>query len=76
MSLKLRLKEFFLKKDDVAAMAGGAAAAAKKAAEDETGAERKSRMISLWLIHVQMFIYALSFSIILTGVFPYLLQVL
>ena len=75
MSLKLRVKQFFLKKDDGAAAAAGLAAAQRAAEEMETAAERKARMISLWLIHAQMFIYALSFSIVLTGVFPYLLQV-
>ena len=73
MSLKLRVKQFFLKKED--GVAGMVGAAAKKAAEEETPEQRRSRMISLWLIHTQMFIYALSFSIVLTGVFPYLLQV-
>ena len=62
--MKSRLKQFLLKKEDGSGTVGGALDVARQAAEEETPAEKKSRMISIWLIHTQMFIYALSFSII------------
>ena len=73
--MKSRLKQFLLKKEDGSGTVGGALDVARQAAEEETPAEKKSRMISIWLIHTQMFIYALSFSIVLTGAYPYLRQV-
>jgi len=41
----------------------------------ENLAERRSRLRSIYIIHFAMFIFSLGFSIILTGVYPYLKQV-
>ena len=41
----------------------------------ETDDEKRARIRSLWVINVQTFIFALSFSIVITGVLPYLRQV-
>ena len=41
----------------------------------ETRDERKSRIRSIWIIYIEMFIFAISFSIVITGVLPYLRQV-
>ena len=41
----------------------------------ETTDERKIRIRSIWEIYIETFIFALSFSIVITGVFPYLKQV-
>ena len=41
----------------------------------ETPDERKLRLRSLWICHIVTFVFALSFSIVFTGVFPYLQQV-
>ena len=41
----------------------------------ETDDEKRARICSLWVINVQTFIFALSFSIVITGVLPYLRQV-
>ena len=41
----------------------------------ETTDERKIRIRSIWVIYIETFIFALSFSIVITGVFPYLKQV-
>jgi ceroid-lipofuscinosis MFS transporter 7 len=41
----------------------------------EDPADRKSRMRSIYIIHFAMLIFSLGFSIILTGVYPYLKQV-
>ena len=49
-----------------------------KRSEDPIGedpSERKSRMRSIYIIHFAMLIFSLGFSIILTGVYPYLKQV-
>ena len=42
----------------------------------ETPEERKLRIRGLWICHVVTFVFSLSFSIVFTGVFPYLQQVL
>jgi hypothetical protein len=41
----------------------------------ETEDEKRARIRSLWVINIQTFIFALSFSIVITGVLPYLRQV-
>ena len=41
----------------------------------ETEDETKTRIRSLCVINIQTFIFALSFSIVITGVLPYLRQV-
>ena len=41
----------------------------------ETEDEKKARIRSLWVINIQTLIFALSFSIVITGVLPYLRQV-
>ena len=41
----------------------------------ETEDETKTRIRSLWVINIQTLIFALSFSIVITGVLPYLRQV-
>ena len=41
----------------------------------ETEDEKTARIRSLWVINIQTFIFALSFSIVITGVLPYLRQV-
>ena len=41
----------------------------------ETEGEKAARIRSLWVINIQTFIFALSFSIVITGVLPYLRQV-
>ena len=41
----------------------------------ETEVEKRARIRSLWVISIQTFIFALSFSIVITGVLPYLRQV-
>ena len=41
----------------------------------ETPKERQLRLRSLWILHIVTFIFSLSFSIVFTGVYPYLLQV-
>ena len=41
----------------------------------ETKDERKARIRSIWVIYIETFIFAISFSIVITGVFPYLKQV-
>ena len=43
--------------------------------ELETQDERKLRLRSLWICHIVTFVFSLSFSIVFTGVFPYLQQV-
>jgi len=42
----------------------------------ETPEERKLRIRGLWICHVVTFVFSLSFSIVFTGVFPYLQQIL
>ena len=44
-------------------------------ANREADDEKRARIRSLWVINVQTFIFALSFSIVITGVLPYLRQV-
>ena len=41
----------------------------------ETGDEKRIRVRSLWIMNIEIFIFALGFSIVLTGVLPYLKQV-
>ncbi len=41
----------------------------------ETPAQRKARIRSLYIVHFGMFIFMLGYSIILTGVYPYMEQV-
>jgi hypothetical protein len=36
----------------------------------ETPAERKSRLISLYIVHSAMLVFSLGFSIVLTGIIP------
>ena len=43
--------------------------------ELETPEERKLRIRGIWICHVVTFVFSLSFSIVFTGVFPYLQQV-
>ena len=38
----------------------------------ETDSERKERIRSLWIIYFTMFLISLGFSIVLTGIWPYL----
>ena len=42
----------------------------------ETPEERKLRIRGLWICHVETFIFTLSFSMVLTGAFPYMQQVI
>jgi hypothetical protein len=44
----------------------------KKAQILETDDERKTRLLSLRIIYFTMFLMTLGFSIILTGIWPYL----
>lgn len=44
------------------------------AANEDPGA-RVARMRSIWIVHGGMLIFSLGFSIILTGVYPYMKQV-
>ena len=41
----------------------------------ETADEKTARIRSLWVMNIETFIFALSFSIVITGVLPYLRQV-
>ena len=41
----------------------------------ETDDEKTARIRSLWVMNIETFIFALSFSIVITGVLPYLRQV-
>lgn len=38
----------------------------------ETDKERKERLWSLWIIYFTMFLISLGFSVVLTGVWPFL----
>lgn len=38
----------------------------------ESGSERKERLRSLWIVYFTMFLISLGFSIVLTGIWPYL----
>ncbi len=42
---------------------------------NESKEDRRSRMRSLYIVHSGMFIFMLGYSIIITGVFPYMKQV-
>ena len=39
---------------------------------NETPAQRRARHISIWIVHCGMFIFALGFSVVITGVYPYM----
>ena len=41
----------------------------------ETLQEQKGRLRSIWIVHIGTFIFSLSFSVVITGVYPYLRQV-
>ena len=41
----------------------------------ENPTRRKSRILSIYIVHIGMFIFSLGFSIVLTGVYPYMIQV-
>lgn len=38
----------------------------------ETDKEKEERLFSLWIIYFTMFLISLGFSIVLTGIWPYL----
>ena len=42
----------------------------------ETEDEKTARIRSLWVMNIETLIFALSFSIVITGVLPYLRQVI
>lgn len=42
----------------------------------ETDKEKEERLVSLWIIYFTMFLISLGFSIVLTGIWPYLDKVL
>ena len=42
--------------------------------ENESAAQRKKRMRSIRIAHIGMFIFGLGFSIVITGVYPYMLE--
>lgn len=48
---------------------------ASVAEELETPQQRRSRHISLYIVHLSMLVVSLGSSIIFTGVYPYLLSV-
>ena len=41
---------------------------------NESATMRKKRMRSIRIAHVGMFIFGLGFSIVITGVYPYMIQ--
>ena len=41
----------------------------------ELSSIRRSRLKSLWIAHVTLFIFSTGFSIVLTGIYPYMKQV-
>ena len=43
--------------------------------QKKTDDEKTARIRSLWVMNIETFIFALSFSIVITGVLPYLRQV-
>lgn len=47
----------------------------KSSQERETNAQRRARILSIYIVHIGMFIFSLGFSIVLTGVYPYMKQV-
>jgi hypothetical protein len=53
---------------------GPKAGAVDEQAAAEDPAVRKSRFRSIYIVHFAMLIFSLGFSIILTGVYPYLQQ--
>ena len=44
-------------------------------AANESKSQRRARLRSLYIVHLGMFIFMLGYSIILTGVYPYMRQV-
>ncbi|TRY68880.1 hypothetical protein TCAL_11023 [Tigriopus californicus] len=42
----------------------------------ETKSQRRARILSIYIVHIGMFIFSLGFSIVLTGVYPYMKQLL
>ena len=71
MSFKTKWKSFWQVKEQQNANA----VAEIDLNELETPEERKLRLRGLWICHVVTFVFSLSFSIVFTGVFPYLQQV-
>ena len=71
MSFKTKWKNFWKVKE----VQNANAAAEIDLTELETPEERKLRLRGLWICHVVTFVFSLSFSIVFTGVFPYLQQV-
>ena len=49
---------------------------ANTASKIETDDEKRARIRSIWVINIEIFIFAISFSIVMTGVLPYLRQVI
>ena len=41
----------------------------------ETPEEKSKRMRSIKIVHLAMFVFSLGFSIVITGVYPYMQQV-
>lgn len=71
MSFKSKWKDFWKVKEQQTENAGPQI----DLSELETPEERKLRIRGLWIVHVVTFVFSLSFSIVFTGVFPYLQQV-
>ena len=49
---------------------------ADNAIKMETDEDKRARIRSLWVMNIETFIFGLSFSIVITGVLPYLRQVI
>jgi hypothetical protein len=72
MSFKSKWKDFWKVKEQLNNSAGPEI----DISELETPEDRKLRIRGLWICHVVTFVFSLSFSIVFTGVFPYLQQVI
>ena len=72
MSFKSKWKDFWKVKETQNTNAGPEI----DISELETPEDRKLRIRGLWICHVVTFVFSLSFSIVFTGVFPYLQQVI
>ena len=72
MSFKSKWKDFWKVKETQITNAGPEI----DISELETPEDRKLRIRGLWICHVVTFVFSLSFSIVFTGVFPYLQQVI
>ena len=72
MSFKSKWKDFWKVKEQQNTNAGPEI----DISELETPEDRKLRIRGLWICHVVTFVFSLSFSIVFTGVFPYLQQVI